>query len=128
MSARVVHLDGDEVEATISVAKIGHAFPTGDPFRRLELSLCADLSCRRPVAQVQLERRLEQAVDGRWELALDTRVPAPAEGLDASRSFTVTAPEARAWLLVLHLTDPRHAADLGDRARYVVATGPVERQ
>ncbi|MFT5679604.1 MAG: hypothetical protein ACI8RZ_000508 [Myxococcota bacterium] len=118
---------GDAVEATITVDGIGHAFPTGDPFRRLSLSICSDLSCAQPIATVELERRLKRTVDGGWALDQDTRVAAPAVGLDASRTFSLHAPDAVAWMLVMNLTDPRHAAELGSRSGYIVATGPVER-
>ncbi|MDG1479336.1 MAG: hypothetical protein P8R54_07075 [Myxococcota bacterium] len=118
---------GDTVEAAISVDGIGHAFPTGDPFRRLQLSVCADLTCTQPLARVELERRLERTDDGSWMLDRDTRIPPPADGLRAARSFTLHAPGAVAWELVMHLTDPQHAAELGPRAGYIVATGPVER-
>ncbi|MCB9674493.1 MAG: hypothetical protein H6737_05210 [Alphaproteobacteria bacterium] len=124
--AAVVRADGDAVSATLVARDIGHAFPTGDPFRRLQLTICADLACRRPVATEVLERRLARTTDGGWAVARDSRIPAPAEGLVGTRTFELHAPGARSWQLALHLTDPRHAGELGDRAGYVVATGLVE--
>ncbi len=118
---------GETVEATITATDIGHAFPTGDPFRRLRLTLCADLSCERPVAWHDLERRLRRTGDGGWAVDLDTRIPPPAEGLDGVLTLAIQAPDAIAWRLTMHLTDPGHAPDLGDAALYVVAAGPVER-
>ncbi|MEZ4318758.1 MAG: hypothetical protein R3F61_14690 [Myxococcota bacterium] len=121
-----VRVSGDDVRADVSVTGVGHAFPTGDPFRRLRLTVCADLACLRPIATTDLERRLERTADGGWALASDTRVQAPIEGLDATRSFSMHAPGARSWQLTLHLTDPRHADELGSAAAYVVANGLVD--
>ena len=126
LSAQVT-AEGDRVHARLTAEGIGHAFPTGDPFRRLYLIVCEDLACSRPVARAELARRLTRTEDGGWALGSDTRIPPPAEGLTGVRQITLDAPGARAWKLVMQLTDPRHIDDLPDLARYVVATGPVER-
>ncbi len=123
-----VTAEGDSVQATITASDIGHAFPTGDPFRRLLLTICADLFCARPTAQASPHRSLKRTEDGGWVLAQDTRIPAPATGLRSARTLRLHAPSARAWQLSLHLTDPAHAAELGDQAAYVVATGLVARR
>lgn len=125
IGAKVMSSD-ETVYATVTTADIGHAFPTGDPFRRLQLTVCADLVCQRPIARVELERRLKRTADGGWALANDTRVPAPTKGLNGTRTFELHAPDARSWRLVMHLTDPRHTQDLGELASYVVANGLVE--
>ena len=126
ISATVV-AHGDRVIATLTADEIGHAFPTGDPFRRLELTLCADLACAQPLTQISLERRLERTEDGGWAVDQDTRIPAPTEGLRGTRTIHLNAPQARAWRLTMHLADPAHAADLSGHAAYVVDTGTVER-
>lgn len=126
ISARVI-ADGDQVTATLTADEIGHAFPTGDPFRRLELTLCADLACAQPLIQTSLERRLKRTDDGGWTLDLDTRIPAPSVGLRGERTIRLDAPQARTWRLTMHLADPAHATDLGKQAAYVVETGTVER-
>ena len=119
---------GDTVSATLTASGIGHAFPTGDPFRRLQLTLCADLSCTRPITQASLHRSLKRTENDDWILNQDTRIPPPTIGLRSARSLELHAPEARSWQLHMHLTDPAHAAELGEQASYVVANGAVERQ
>ncbi len=99
---------------------VGHAFPTGDPFRRLELQLCRDLACRHVEERFTLERRLQQTPSG-WEVAVDTRIPAPTHGDTAQR--WVEMGRGRAWKLVFLLADPRHPVSAGDR--FVVDQGPV---
>lgn len=121
-----VRVEGELARATFTARRVGHALPTGDPFRRLELVLCADLACARPIASTSMSRRLERTDDGAWREASDTRIPPPTDRGDAVLERVLRAPGARTWRLIAHLADPRHTPELGDRARYVVATGRVE--
>jgi hypothetical protein len=54
-SALTVRVDGDV--ATITAGNVGHAIPTGDPFRRMLFRACADTTCDEP---------LQTWVFGRW--------------------------------------------------------------
>ncbi len=118
--------EGTDLLATVTAFDLGHAFPTGDPFRRLSLTVCADLACARPVGRWVMERRLKRNDEGDWVVASDTRIPPPSEGTTGSASHRFEGVTARTWRLTYHLTDPGHAGELGDAARYVVATGRVE--
>jgi hypothetical protein len=77
-----------------------HAVPTGDPFRRLELRLCADRACRTLAGEAEL-RRVFAPDATTWRLASDTTLPASRGGPTERRlEVPVTAP-AVAWELWL---------------------------
>lgn len=101
----VVEGDGDGSIARLTSHGVGHALPTGDPFRRLVLELCADLRCAQVVASPVLQRTMEEGPDGWFEVA-DTRVPPPTDGPDSTLELRL--PRARSWRLWYRLTDPRH--------------------
>lgn len=113
-TSAAVRRSGDGVSARITVAGAGHAVPTGDPFRRLTLELCADLACRRPVGAAELGLRFTRGDDGRVTLAEDTRLRPSGVGDGAERTVAVAAPGARAWRLWYHRLDPDHEADVPD--------------
>ncbi|MCA9570280.1 MAG: hypothetical protein KC656_20695 [Myxococcales bacterium] len=92
-------------EAVVTSHGVGHALPTGDPFRRLVLEVCADLACRRVIDVHTLERALRESPEG-WSVRNDSRVPPPVEGPDSTVRFAVA--EGRAWRLWYRYTDPRH--------------------
>lgn len=125
LTAHVVAIEGG-VRATVTAREVGHAVPTGDPFRRLVLTVCADLACDRPVARRILARRLIRDEAGRWVLDRDTRLPPPTEGYTTSKTLILPV-DAVAWRLTSHLADPAHEQDLD--ATFLVASGlvlPVE--
>lgn len=99
---------------------VGHAFPTGDPFRRLVVEICADLACRRIVDTRVLQRSLRETSSG-WRVEADTRIPPPTVGPDQTVALTL-AP-GRAWRVWYRLTDPRHYT-LANTA-VLVDTGPL---
>ncbi len=72
---------------------VGHALPTGDPFRRLVLQLCAAPSCEPVLREIFFGRRFDAAHDGK--LVLDTTVPPSGE-----RAVDAKAAGARYWRLV----------------------------
>jgi len=125
LSARVTRVAGG-VSATVTARGAGHAVPTGDPFRRLRLVVCADLACSVPISEAWLQRRLERDEDRVWRVTSDNRVPAPTQGEAASRILFLPAHEARSWRLYYHLADPRHQAIIGSEAIQFVASGLVE--
>jgi hypothetical protein len=64
----------DEVRMGLTPVGVAHHFPTGDPFRRLRLSLCSDVDCTGVVAVHELERKVRPTHDG-WELSTDSTLP-----------------------------------------------------
>jgi hypothetical protein len=95
----------DGTRFALTTTDVGHAFPTGDPFRRMVLEVCADLACRSIVAHHVLERSLVET-DGTWRERADSRIPPPTSG----RMSTVhlDLPHGRAWRLWYRLHDPNH--------------------
>lgn len=114
------------VVATVTADGAGHAVPTGDPFRRLRLVVCADLACTVPRGEAWLQRRLERAPDRSWVVSTDTRIPPPTTGRTAWRTLEVPVQGARSWRLYYHLADPRHEALLVDDAVRLIESGLVE--
>ncbi len=70
----VARRERDEVSIALEPVGVAHRFPTGDPFRRLELSLCRDVDCTGVVARRELEREVQATSDG-WRLARDLTLP-----------------------------------------------------
>lgn len=48
--------EGGPLCAAVRSTEVGHAVPTGDPFRRLQLRLCADVACETTIASRVLGR------------------------------------------------------------------------
>lgn len=83
---------------------LGHRLPTGDPFRRLEIRLCADVPC----TDVRVRRSAvvvhQPDADGWLRVVSDTRLGPPGSGSD-----TLEVPWAdgvRGWDVRLLLADP----------------------
>jgi hypothetical protein len=79
LTARAVRLAPDRVRIDLCATGAGHRVPTGDPFHRLQLDLCADAACELPLASHTLGRVFTQS-HGEQRLLRDTRLPAPAPG------------------------------------------------
>ncbi len=80
-------------------ARAGHHFPTGDPFRRLEVVSWDDPGC----AVVRERQRLSRNFglrDGKWKLLRDTSI---ADGASRTLKFT----EGRYWRATYSYGDPR---------------------
>lgn len=100
--------------------RAGHAFPTGDPFRRLELWLCETAACEPPRAVAWYRRTLALTEDS-WSVDQDLRVPA-----DGARTVRVPLDGARHWRLEYRYGDRRFeslltAAEVG----FTVAAGQL---
>ena len=69
------------IEVTLRPGNIGHAFPTGDLFRRLELRACVDRGGREvcaPPAHLGRKYRVQTTAQGTLRIPIaDTRVAAP---------------------------------------------------
>lgn len=115
-------IDGSEVVVTLALSsEAGHAVPTGDMFRRLEVRAW---SGREPPASVTLQRRFARVGAAIREVE-DARVPPRG-----ARTVTLRVPRARTvhWQILWLALDPELAARrwLADEdVRRVVAEGVV---
>lgn len=122
------HYDGTRVFATLRAHGAAHAVPTGDPFRRMELSICGPQRCEEPLASTVLERR--RRPDGTdWAVASDTRIPVATGGSESAELQLVLEPEGplppgARWRLVYHFPE-RILVDRLPRPEraFVVASG-----
>ncbi len=103
---------GSAVVATITFDGVGHAVPTGDPFRRLEFQVFGDLAGARHLGSAELGLRFALDDDGAVRVIEDTRLPPPTAGDRAERTVTVDAPGARSWRLWFRRVDPDHEAEV----------------
>jgi hypothetical protein len=112
------------LEATLTATGVGHRVPTGDPFRRLVLEVCADEACATRTGRAVFGRRFRSTATS-WEMVADTTVPPPAEGPTAHRTLAVPLDgPAVHWRLWVHYADP--TLDLpADLDRALLAEGPV---
>jgi hypothetical protein len=91
----VKRIEGGEVRVTLRSRNAGHRFPTGDPFRRLRIDLCAAADCNEVLTSREMERAIVPVGDT-WRIDLDGTLPPLG-----SRELEVVVPErARAWRLV----------------------------
>jgi hypothetical protein len=126
-----VRADGPtRVLATVRSRGVGHAVPTGDPYRRLRLTLCADADCKRVLGSTTFARSLK-STDRTYHVQEDTRVPPPtAQAASASRTLeiplAVPLRPGATWRLVRHHADPRHESRLPPEEAFLeVARGSV---
>lgn len=116
-----------EVEVRLRARGVGHRAPTGDPFRRLMVLLCADLDCAEVVGEAVF-RRTFTPTETSWTLDQDTTVPPAAPGQPAERRLrvTVSAP-AVAWALDLAWVDRASEAALpAEAARTRISAGRIQ--
>jgi hypothetical protein len=122
---------GIEVDVRLRGRDIGHAFPTGDVFRRARLVLRGDDGSE---AKLDMQRWLARTadLDGRDSHVRtldDTRVPPPGQGVvEDTLTLADATAETIAWTLELHrLPLPRaRARGLADElTRVVVAHGTL---
>lgn len=88
-----------------TTADLGHRLPTGDPFRRLEVRLCADRWCADVRSRRQLAVVHQPDADGWMRVVSDTRLGPP--GGEAPDTLRIAWPEGCvAWDVRLLLADP----------------------
>ncbi len=112
---------------------VGHKLPTGDPFRRLTVQLCAHRlrSTSDPCEDVVGEaifRKTFEGTERAWAVLEDLTVPAPVEGSVAERTLNVPvrAP-ALGWSLRIDWLDPATTQALPPEAvGAVLEVGAVE--
>lgn len=116
-----VSIEREGLTFTIRTEGIGHSFPTGDPFRRLELQLCTDATEESCTTVAWFRRALEPTATS-WRVASDTRIHA-----GEPRTVTVE-PMAGAtrWELRYFYGDRRFEAKLPtDEVGFVVGSGKL---
>lgn len=109
------------VELELQIGKTGHRFPTGDPFRRLVLSTCADAACSDLVSRRSLSRSIGLSADGGvWATLRDTT-------LASGERRTISLSGGRFWSARYYFGDPRFEPQLPAEEVFVeVARGIVE--
>lgn len=106
-----VQIEDDTLVVSL-VGEVGHAVPTGDPFRRLELRACMDEGCETVLGR-QSFTRLHTFDERTWWPSTDHRLGPVGTGLPQQRSWTPPL-EAGFWELRYLLVSPRDAPALPD--------------
>jgi hypothetical protein len=123
------------VEATIEPTHVGHSFPTGDLFRRVELRVSVDGGEPEVIGFArEFTDHAERLPDGGLTFvrrqSADSRIPPPGFGRPATHRIEVRADAERVRWSLDHLLMPTPlAASYGfspARARVVVASGEVQ--
>lgn len=109
MSAKVV--DGG-VAITLDVGRIGHRFPTGDPFRRLIVSTCFDPQCNEVAGRQTFTRSIGSRDGGVWTTLRDTT-------LASNQRTVVTLPSVPWWRARYYSGDPRFEPELPQEEVFV---------
>lgn len=99
------------VELAITARHVGHRVPTGDPFRRIVITVCDDAACRHAIATHVIARGFA-LVDGVWAPVLDRTL---AEG----ETRVITLPPAGWWKAELFYSDARFEAALDPDERSI---------
>ncbi|MFK7928952.1 MAG: multiheme c-type cytochrome [Myxococcota bacterium] len=111
---------GSDLRVQITPTSVGHAVPTGDPFRRLELHMCVDSACAEPRI-AQLAHRSVRRTDTTWTIHRDDRVP-----VDEALVWAVPIETAQEWRLVYRYGERTLEAGLAPfDVGYAVASGLI---
>lgn len=115
--------------ATVRARGVGHAVPTGDPFRRLRLRLCGDATCDTPLRQRLLTRKVTLK-DGRALEGPDKRIAPPASSESSERMECFELPAGTKapahWMLELLYAEPHVESRLPDSVtRAIITAGPL---
>ncbi len=118
-----VRLQAGEVVLTLST-DTPHVVPTGDPFRRIEVRLCADEACTEPLAEHVLRRVLVPNATT-WDVVHDRRIPT-----EGSREVRLPLHErAQWWRLDYRFGDKTFEPQLPAHAvGYLIASGRLPRE
>ncbi|HEU0032014.1 MAG TPA: cytochrome c3 family protein [Kofleriaceae bacterium] len=105
----------DGVELRVTAQSVGHQFPTGDPFRRLVITVCDDDACAEPIARETIGRGFRM-VKGVWAPVIDRT-------LRDGETRVLRFPPSRRWRATLYYADPKLERGLpaGDVALEVAA-------
>lgn len=131
LSARVFLDAGKMLHVVVQARGLGHRFPTGDPFRRLQADICAQPDCAEPLVTFSFGVFFRER-DGRQVLMRDTALPVPtgsAQRVARELRGRIRTPDAaRFWRLRYAYAAPttERALNRGDIATEI-ASGRVER-
>jgi hypothetical protein len=117
ISVEVTRVAVDRALVVVRARGAAHRVPTGDPFRRLVVELCASPGCDEPIARPMFARSFRR-VAGRWRLAVDSALPPARDESVATREVRLeAAPAVLYWRLVLAsaAASSEGALDVGDR-------------
>lgn len=92
ITAEVTELADRRVRLTLRSRGAGHRVPTGDPFRRLRLDLCADLACAQVLETVTFGRRFRRTREA-WALVQDRTIPTPGPSGEALQQLELALAE-----------------------------------
>ncbi len=122
----VVEARLDEGQLVVSlIGPVGHAVPTGDPFRRLELRACADPLCEQ-VLGTQTLTRLHRFDGTTWWEDGDNRLGPEGSGLPQQRRWRPPRGTLR-WELNYRLVSPMDEPRLPiEDSVILLASGPME--
>jgi hypothetical protein len=90
---------------TVRVGDAAHRFPTGDPFRRLVVSSCADPACRDVLGTKVFARSFGAPDGGAWVVIRDATLPPKS-------ATAITLPAGPHWSARFFYGDPRFEAGL----------------
>jgi hypothetical protein len=108
----------DGVEVTLVAKRVGHRFPTGDPFRRLVVSVCEDATCEHVVGKHVVGRSFALR-EGVWAPVIDHTL---ADG----ETRVVRLPAGGWWRADFFYGDPRLQATLpAADVSLELASGPL---
>ncbi|HZS37418.1 MAG TPA: multiheme c-type cytochrome [Polyangia bacterium] len=117
---------GAHVLLTARADGAAHRVPTGDPFRRLRVELCAEPRCDEPLARPIFARVFRPDGDS-WTLDADRTIPVAAAGATAERTVDVPLPAPPPilyWRLIYAYAAPSTEPDLdGDDLEIELSRG-----
>lgn len=109
-----------QVCAVLRTRGVGHSVPSGDPFRRLRLRVCQEVSCKPPAGQRLLKRWFSSTGEQLSESG-DTRLPAPsAAAAPVCFEFLRGATLPSFWTLELLYAETSTEPHLPDSAKRVL--------
>jgi hypothetical protein len=130
VSADIWLESGSLLHVRVRARGIGHRFPTGDPFRRLQADICEDPACTEPVVSFSFGVFFREK-EGRQVLMRDTALPLPrGRDLESERQLShriKPAPAPLFWRLRYAYAAPstEHALEPADVATEI-ASGQVD--
>ncbi len=83
--------DPQTVDVIVQSRRVGHAIPTGDPFRRLILSIFAKVGDTQAIASFTFEK-IFRVKNQRWYVWKDDRIPAPTTSKIGEKRITLQLP------------------------------------
>lgn len=127
VSVNVSRLANGSITVRLQAHGVGHNVPTGDPFRRLELRLCAAPACTEVLGSLSFNRVFAK-VDGGSRLHADRTIPTSTLKNPAERSVLVEelGPEATHYQLIYGYAAPGTEKHLSrSETELIIAQGPI---